>query len=301
MIFPGTHLRGEGLVRTAPSAVRAYRGSDLSEEDERFIQLMAGDSVDAANEGYAMAALELSDAEVGEIDVRRRSELRKRERRWRRLRFDAAAGAGASLERLDKTLLHARRRELHGTETDGTGTENTSRHDDSEDEGSAAAGEDRTSMKPGRSRDEGLTGNAPTTRQPDAPPSAMTNADAGDLVVMDTKVWHFGSANRSFEARILINVTFQEPTARPKFQRRKREDVLCGAGWETDAAFEAKAFEAKDLGDNKDETNRRGDDEATNTNATRSVRRIDGFTYHIHERVLGKYAVRDFMEGGVMC
>jgi hypothetical protein len=96
-------------------------------------------------------------------------------------------------------------------------------------------------------------------------------------------------------------VTFQEPTARPKFQRRKREDVLCGAGWETDAAFEAKAFEAKDLGDNKDETNRRGDDEATNTNATRSVRRIDGFTYHIHKRVLGKYAVRDFMEGGVMC
>jgi hypothetical protein len=164
----------------------------LVSEDERFIQLMAGDSVDAANEGYAMAALELSDAEVGEIDVRRRSELRKRERRWRRLRLDAAAGAGASLERLDKTLLHARRRELHGTETDGTGTENTSRHDDSEDEGSAAAGEDRTSMKPGRSRDEGLTGNAPTTREPDAPPSAMTNADAGDLVVMDTKVWHFG-------------------------------------------------------------------------------------------------------------
>jgi hypothetical protein len=31
VIFPGTHLRGEGLVRTAPSAVRAYRGSDLSE------------------------------------------------------------------------------------------------------------------------------------------------------------------------------------------------------------------------------------------------------------------------------
>ena len=28
------------------------------------------------------------------------------------------------------------------------------------------------------------------------------------------------------------------------------------------------------------------------------VRRIDGFTYHVHESVLGKYAVRDFMPGG---
>ena len=30
------------------------------------------------------------------------------------------------------------------------------------------------------------------------------------------------------------------------------------------------------------------------------VRRIDGFTYHVHESVLGKYAVRDFMPGGAM-
>jgi hypothetical protein len=133
----------------------------------------------------------------------------------------------------------------------------------------------------------------------------MTNEFAGDLVVMDTKVWHFGSANRSLVPRVLLNVTFQEPSARrpdvsafsedserdaavlDARRRKKRDDVLRPGGWVEDVDEDAVVSRGR----------REGKGSA---HIRMEVRRIDGFTYHVHDSVLGKYAVRDFMPGGAL-
>lgn len=290
VIFPGTHNRGAGLTRMAPKAVRAYRGSDLSEEDERFIQLMHGDAVDAANEGYAMAALELTDVEA-EDGKRARREAARRERWWRRLRLDAAGAAGGdnisvNKDSVDRVLRDAERRERDGAESSSNediGEEDSDRTtgDDSTRDGSNAKG----AMTSGRSRTKFET-EAATSEERDPPPLLMTNENPGDLVVMDTKVWHFGGANRSFVPRILLNVTFQEPSLRPVTQNRKREDVLTKSGWVADSSFDFDSEDASTTSGSKQNLN--------------EVRRIDGFTYHIHGSILGKYAVQDFMPGGAM-
>ena len=289
VIFPGTHARGAGLARMAPKAVRAYRGRDLSEEDELFIQLMHGDAVDAANEGYAVAALDLTEAEREEGEKKSR-ERKRRERWWRRLRADAEGGARGA----DAARDAARPPGLDD------------RFDDRLDDCAARAS---PTGAPGGSPASDSPSNSPSRASPrrdeNSPPVSMTNAFAGDLVVMDTKVWHFGSANRSFVPRVLLNVTFQEPSARrpdvstvaedagdarardagPK--KKKRDDVLRREGWVEDV----------------DEDPRHDPARKTSLPPSRpsmEVRRIDGFTYHVHESVLGKYAVRDFMPGGAM-
>ena len=94
VIFPGTHLLGKGLARMAPKAVRKWRGQEFSEEDMRWMALMHSDSVDAANDGYAMMALQPDPDSASEIDKRRQKQREKRERWWRRLREDTA-GASA--------------------------------------------------------------------------------------------------------------------------------------------------------------------------------------------------------------
>ena len=289
VIFPGTHARGAGLARMAPKAVRAYRGRDLSEEDELFIQLMHGDAVDAANEGYAVAALDLTEAEREEGEKKSR-ERKRRERWWRRLRADAEGGARGA----DAARDAARPPGLDD------------RFDDRLDDCAARAS---PTGAPGGSPASDSPSNSPSRASPrrdeNSPPVSMTNAFAGDLVVMDTKVWHFGSANRSFVPRVLLNVTCQEPSARrpdvstvaedagdarardagPK--KKKRDDVLRREGWVEDV----------------DEDPRHDPARKTSLPPSRpsmEVRRIDGFTYHVHESVLGKYAVRDFMPGGAM-
>ena len=264
VIFPGTHARGAGLARMAPKAVRAYRGSDLSEEDALFIQLMHGDAVDAANEGYAVAALDPTPAER-EAGERARRERKRRERWWRRLRADTASARAEG------------RREENGD--DGATRDKGGDEENSENAFFSSASDSE--------RDE--------------PPVSMTNEFAGDLVVMDTKVWHFGSANTSFVPRVLLNVTFQEPSARrpdvsafsqdsardaarDARRRKKRDDVLRPGGW------------VEDVGEETDERTARPN--LPPSLPLMEVRRIDGFTYHVHESVLGKYAVRDFMPGG---
>ena len=267
VIFPGTHARGAGLARMAPKAVRAYRGSDLSEEDALFIQLMHGDAVDAANEGYAVAALDPTPAER-EAEERARRERKRRERWWQRLRADAA-GARA-----------ARRREANG-----------------DDGATRDAGDEENST---------VFLSSASDAERDEPPVSMTNEFAGDLVVMDTKVWHFGSANRSLVPRVLLNVTFQEPSARRpdvyalsrdaddkkaardarRMKKKKRDDVLRPGGWVEDV--------------DEDAVFSRSRTDKGSAHIRMEVRRIDGFTYHVHESVLGKYAVRDFMPGGAL-
>ena len=290
MIFPGTHARGAGLARMAPKAVRAYRGSDLSEEDELFIQLMHGDAVDAANEGYAVAALDLTQAEREDAEKTNR-ERKRRERWWRRLHADAAGAArGADVARVAENTrqvsLRAQRRE--GTVGD----------DD-------AGCDDRDEEEGDREPSASASATPSFDAERDEPPVPMTNAHAGDLVVMDTKVWHFGSANTSFVPRVLLNVTFQEPSARrpadaaaadgagnaacdakPCRKKKKRDDVLRRGGW------------VEDVGEETDERTARLN--LPPSLPLMEVRRIDGFTYHVHESVLGKYAVRDFMPGGAM-
>ena len=290
VIFPGTHARGAGLARMAPKAVRAYRGSDLSEEDELFIQLMHGDAVDAANEGYAVAALDLTQAEREDAEKTNR-ERKRRERWWRRLHADAAGAArGADVARVAENTrqvsLRAQRRE--GTVGD----------DD-------AGCDDRDEEEGDREPSASASATPSFDAERDEPPVPMTNAHAGDLVVMDTKVWHFGSANTSFVPRVLLNVTFQEPSARrpadaaaadgagdaardakPCRKKKKRDDVLRRGGW------------VEDVGEETDERTARLN--LPPSLPLMEVRRIDGFTYHVHESVLGKYAVRDFMPGGAM-
>ena len=40
--------------------------------------------------------------------------------------------------------------------------------------------------------------------------------DAGDMVVMDARVWHYGAAHLGDTPRVLLNVTFQDdPKERP--------------------------------------------------------------------------------------
>ena len=270
VIFPGTHARGAGLARMAPKAVRAYRGSDLSEEDALFIQLMHGDAVDAANEGYAVAALDPTPAER-EAGERARRERKRRERWWRRLRADTASARAEG------------RREENGENLGAT-----------RDKG----GDEENSV-------DAFFSSASDAERDSEPPVSMTNEFAGDLVVMDTKVWHFGSANRSLVPRVLLNVTFQEPSARrpdvsafsedserdaavlDARRRKKRDDVLRPGGWVEDVDEDAVLSRGR----------REGKGSA---HIRMEVRRIDGFTYHVHDSVLGKYAVRDFMPGGAL-
>ena len=286
VIFPGTHARGAGLARMAPKSVRQYRGSDLSEEDELFIQLMHGDAVDAANEGYAMAALELTPTEVAD-NSKRAKERKRRERWWRRLRADTerAGMLGADVSKNARNVENVLRDAQKNFEqdeikrNDGFGAVDEEDDTTKDTAHTAASGAD-TVLRPGRSR--GFLSSSfdeEETKKSREAPETMTNETAGDVVVMDTKVWHFGSANRSFVPRVLLNVTFQEPSTSRK--REKKEDVLGLGGW------------VQDTDGSSSET-------AADPETKMEVRRIDGFTYHVHENVLGKYAVRDFQPGGVM-
>lgn len=182
----------------APKAVRAWRGQDFSEEDMRWMSLMHSDSVDAANEGYAMMALQPDPASPGEIDKKRQRQREKRERWWRRLREDAA---GASTPPL---AVSGHSRGGGGVVVDSEGVAGSGAETLNIVCASVgASGEDvargvQTILRAAEKKEAEEAAAAiadgfdPNDDEADAPPQEMTSDVAGDMVVMDTRVWHYG-------------------------------------------------------------------------------------------------------------
>lgn len=185
------------MARMAPKAVRAWRGQDFSEEDMRWMSLMHSDSVDAANEGYAMMALQPDPASPGEIDKKRQRQREKRERWWRRLREDAA-GASTTLAVSDDS------RGGGGVDVDSEGVADGGAETlNSVYTALGASGEDvarevQTILRAAEKKEAEEAAEAiangfdPNDDEADAPPQEMTSDVAGDMVVMDTRVWHYG-------------------------------------------------------------------------------------------------------------
>jgi hypothetical protein len=268
----------------APKAVRAWRGQEFSEEDMRWMALMHLDSVDAANDGYAMMALQPDPASSSEVDKKRQRLREKRERWWRRLRADAAGASG----RVGGAGAAEGARSVEGSGAGGSGGgadapmgggANNSADDlarevqiilhaaeKEETDAAAAAASSATSLEDDDDDDA------------DPPPQAMTSDDAGDMVVMDTRVWHYGGANWSRNARVLLNVTFQEPGGDSGAAR------LRAGGWEE---VDTRKQDPS-AGGNRGQSDGGGESDT-------EVRRIHGFTYHCHESVTGRYCVADFL------
>lgn len=134
-----------------------------------------------------------------------------------------------------------------------------------------------------------------------------------------------GGANWSTDARVLLNVTFQEPGPPSGDEDEDSDDKgeceaaaagvtkksnikkwgarLCEGGWEdeveggwkggknvegrSDAQLEGTTGGAVSRGENSDNTH--------GGEAGGEVRRIHGFTYHSHESVTGRFCVADFL------
>ena len=151
VIFPGTHARGDEPARMAPRAVRAWQGSDVSEDDAWFIRQMHADAVVRAASTSASSS----------------ARLERSERWWRGLRDDTTpSSSSCDASRID------------------------------------------SSQK--RFRANGAASSAPrASASASASPSVMA-CDAGDMVVMDARVWHYGAAHLGDTPRVLLNVTFQD-------------------------------------------------------------------------------------------
>ena len=115
-----------------------------------------------------------------------------------------------------------------------------------------------------------------------------------------------GGANWSTNARVLLNVTFQEPgpsetqpAAAASDEAKKmthRAAVptgarLCEGGWEDEVEGGWKGRARRKRNNTGDVEGGDGVDDALEG----EVRRIHGFTYHCHDSVTGRYAVSDFL------
>ena len=159
VIFPGTHARGDEPARMAPRAVRAWQGSDVSEDDAWFIRQMHADAV--------VRAASARDASSASSSAAR---LERNERWWRGLRDDTTPSSSSR----DSSRIDSSRESFRAN-------------------GAASS----------------------SACSSDASPSVMA-CDAGDMVVMDARVWHYGAAHLGDTPRVLLNVTFQDdPKERP--------------------------------------------------------------------------------------
>ena len=157
VIFPGTHARGGGPARMAPRAVRAWEGSDVSEDDAWFIRQMHADAI--------IRAATAADAYPSGASR------------------DASSSAAARLERSERWWRGL---------LDDTSTSSSS----------------RDSARMARANGP-ASSSASASCSSDTSPSLMT-CDAGDMVVMDARVWHYGAAHLGRTPRVLLNVTFQD-------------------------------------------------------------------------------------------
>ena len=240
VIFPGTHVL-DGLPRMAPRTVRMWRGQDFSDEDMRWIALMHADSqkVAAAND-CGIVEHNNNEAMVDAHKMRKK----KIERWWRRLREDVASQSTTT-----------------GSDRAGVAVADV-----------VSLNEDET----GNGVVGGGGGSGGGGGDADQSPQEMTSDVAGDMVVMDTRVWHYGAANYSMNARVLLNVTFQEEPALP-FHPTPRSS---GPG---DRAEKGADGSGGCVQQNEEE------EEIL-------LRRIEGFTYHCHDSVIaGRYRVADFL------